>query len=227
MGVPACDVMGVIEVEGRLGIIMECIQGASMQKIIQASPMKSVTLITMLSELHARVHAILVSDLPSQRQHMERQIRTALVLSEDVKKKVLCALAQLPDGHALCHGDFHPDNVVMTSKGPVIIDWFNATQGNPLADVAHTRLLIQFGVPEGKPLSRFLQWRRRWFQWFYVRRYVQLRPGSRQEIAAWELPALAAQLNDFMPQEQVLVLARIKQLLLHSETRFLVMGMAL
>ncbi len=224
---PVYNVMDVVEVEGRPGIIMEHIRGTSMQKTVEASPMKFVTLAPLLSELHAQVHAISVSGLPSQRQHMEGQIRAAQVLSEDIKQKALHALARLPEGNTLCHGDFHPDNIMMTAKGPIIIDWCMATQGNPLADVANTKVLIQYGVPEGKPLNRFMQWGRRWFQWFYVRHYLQLmaHSASRQEIAAWELPALAAKIGDFVPQEhqlwafpqeQTLMLARMEQLLSHS-----------
>jgi len=217
-GLPVYNVMDVVEVEGRPGIIMERVRGTSMQKIIEASPMKFVTLAPLLGELHAQVHVISVSGLPSQRQRMERQIRAAQVLSEDVKQKALHALARLPEGDILCHGDFHPDNIMMTAKGPIIIDWCMASQGNPLADVADAKVLIQYGVPEGKPLNRFMQWGRRWFQRFYVRRYLQLtaRSASRQKLAAWELPALAAKIGDCVPQEQALMLARIEQLLSHS-----------
>ncbi|MFC2013409.1 phosphotransferase family protein [Chloroflexota bacterium] len=60
-----------------------------------------------------------------------------------VKEVVLEALEQLPDGSAVCHGDFHPRNIIISSRGPVIIDWANATQGNPLADVAWILLASQ------------------------------------------------------------------------------------
>lgn len=213
LGLPACEVMEVVRVEGRPGIIMERLEGATMQKTLEANPARLVTLATLLGELHARMHEPALSGLLPLRLRIETQIRDARGLLPDVQDAALGALAQLPDGNALCHGDFHPDNVVITPRGPVIIDWLNATRGDPLADVAHTTLLIQYGTPEGQPLNRLLQWGRSWFRQFYLRRYLQMRSGSHQAIAAWELPQLAAQIDNSTPQEQALILARIKQLL--------------
>jgi aminoglycoside phosphotransferase (APT) family kinase protein len=43
----------------------------------------------------------------------------------------------------LCHGDLHPGNVLVDRDGPVVIDWFDAAVGSPVADVARTSLLIR------------------------------------------------------------------------------------
>ena len=212
-GLPVPAVAQVMEVDGRTGIVCERIEGLSMQKTIEANPIAGARLAPQLAELHARVHALRTLDLPSQRQRLESQIRAARVLPEPARRRALHTLAERPDGDALCHGDFHPDNILLTRRGPIIIDWFTATRGNPLADVVNTRLLLRYGVPQGKPLSRFMEWGRRGFQWQYTRRYLQLRPGFGAEIAAWELPVLAAKLNEFTSAEQTLVLARIERLL--------------
>jgi aminoglycoside phosphotransferase (APT) family kinase protein len=48
-----------------------------------------------------------------------------------------------PDGPAaVLHLDLHPDNVIMTAAGPVVIDWRNATTGPGLLDVAMTTVII-------------------------------------------------------------------------------------
>lgn len=39
------------------------------------------------------------------------------------------------------HLDLHPDNVILTSRGPVLIDWRNATEGLPDLDLAVTALI--------------------------------------------------------------------------------------
>lgn len=224
-GLPVYRVFDVVEVEGRLGIVMERLEGISMEKIIEASPIKAFTLAPLLGELHARVHAVKIAGLPSQRQRLVTGIRAAQVLTDEAKRSALDSLALLPDGDTLCHGDFHPENIVITSKGPVIVDWCTASQGNPLADVANTEVLVQYGVPQGKRLNRFMQWGRTWFRWFYERRYMQsaAHPVRREDIAAWELCALAAQVGNFVPQEhqlwafpqeQALMLSRINDLLL-------------
>ncbi len=40
------------------------------------------------------------------------------------------------------HLDLHPDNVILTPEGPVVIDWRNATEGDPAVDLAMTALIM-------------------------------------------------------------------------------------
>lgn len=42
----------------------------------------------------------------------------------------------------ILHLDLHPDNVMLTARGPVVIDWRNATEGPPDRDVAMTLLIL-------------------------------------------------------------------------------------
>jgi tRNA A-37 threonylcarbamoyl transferase component Bud32 len=45
-------------------------------------------------------------------------------------------------GGGLVHLDLHPDNVVLTDRGPVVIDWSNATGGQSTLDVAMSALIL-------------------------------------------------------------------------------------
>ena len=47
-----------------------------------------------------------------------------------------------PGGLALLHLDLHPFNVLMSSSGPVVIDWCNARPGPAGLDVAMTALIL-------------------------------------------------------------------------------------
>lgn len=40
------------------------------------------------------------------------------------------------------HLDLHPGNVVLTGRGPVVIDWSNARAGDPAADLAMTLVTV-------------------------------------------------------------------------------------
>ena len=52
------------------------------------------------------------------------------------------------------HLDLHPDNVMLTSRGPVVIDWRNATEGPADLDVALSALILaQVAVDEAHPLA--------------------------------------------------------------------------
>lgn len=46
------------------------------------------------------------------------------------------------DGRVLLHLDLHPLNVLMSSRGPVVIDWSNARPGPAGLDVAMTALIL-------------------------------------------------------------------------------------
>ncbi|MEV4620450.1 phosphotransferase [Asanoa sp. NPDC049573] len=45
-------------------------------------------------------------------------------------------------GDRILHLDLHPDNVMLTARGPVAIDWRNATEGPPDRDVAMSLLIL-------------------------------------------------------------------------------------
>lgn len=47
-----------------------------------------------------------------------------------------------PGGQSLLHLDLHPFNVLMSPRGPVVIDWANARPGEAGLDVAMTALII-------------------------------------------------------------------------------------
>jgi aminoglycoside phosphotransferase (APT) family kinase protein len=70
-----------------------------------------------------------------------------------VRTRALERLAGLPDGNRLLHGGFHPANLLRTTDGFVVIDWTNATSGDPAADVARTSLLMGGGkLAAGTPV---------------------------------------------------------------------------
>ena len=46
-------------------------------------------------------------------------------------------LHEIPfEGATLLHRDLHPGNVILSSDGPVVVDWTNAGAGEPAFDVA-------------------------------------------------------------------------------------------
>jgi len=59
-------------------------------------------------------------------------------------------------GGVLLHLDLHPDNIILSPRGPVIIDWQGAVSGPAPADVAHTWLLIRTSVVPGALRQRIV-----------------------------------------------------------------------
>jgi aminoglycoside phosphotransferase (APT) family kinase protein len=182
----------IIEVDGRLGLEYERLEGASMGDEMTARLWTLVRSARLLAELHAEVHATEgIEGMPSQRERLERKIRGAKGLGAELRKAGLRALERMPEGDQLCHGDFHPWNVIMTDGGAIVIDWFSATCGNPLADVARTAVVLE----SVREMEESVTWREKlmvqWCRRVYVRRYFELRPGGEEEYRSWR-PIVAA-----------------------------------
>ena len=74
------------------------------------------------------------------------------ILSPDTKDQLLDLLSTLDSTDTLCHGDFHPGNIIEAGGRDYIIDWSSATRGSPLFDIAHTYLLLM-NIPRLKSVS--------------------------------------------------------------------------
>ena len=203
-GAAAPAVGDIIEVDGRHGFVIERIDGPTMLASLQQKPWRLAHYARLLADLHADMHACHVPDLPAQRGRLERMIAAAPPISPAMKRAALQALQRLPDSDRLCHGDFHPLNVILSPGGPVTIDWVDVAGGSPHADVARTLLLARMGslhVPVG-PARLAARIVLALFTAFYLRRYLKRTRTTRQEIGAWELPVAAARLNEGVQEEE-------------------------
>jgi aminoglycoside phosphotransferase (APT) family kinase protein len=201
-GAAAPVVFGVVQVEGRPGIVYERLDGPSLLNHTTAKPWTVFASARLMAHLHAQMHTSRPAGLSSQRQRLQEKINAAHSLSPGLKQAALTALDQLPDEGVLCHGDYHPDNILLSARGPVIIDWVEATCGHPLADLARTTMMMRHAsVP---PHVSGRQWieagRRLWYQ-VYLRYYCQLRAVTPQQIDTWLLPVAAARLSDGISEE--------------------------
>lgn len=213
-GVATPKVYEVIEVDGRPGIVYERVIGLPLLAMLSAPPWPLHKAARLLAETHANLHTRTVEGLPSLHEKLTRQIQAVPSLAPEVRRAALDALAALPGGVALCHGDYHPDNVLLSARKTLVIDWDNATCGDPLADVARTLLLMRASQMTLKtPAQRLL--RRSLvaiLNALYLRRYRQLHPFERARLAAWELPVTAARLYEGVKEEEVYLLARVRRL---------------
>jgi aminoglycoside phosphotransferase (APT) family kinase protein len=199
-GVPAPAYLGPVDVGGRRGLVFERVQGVSMLETVGRQPWRTVSLALLLAELHAAVHRG-TADLEPQRDFLRRHIGRAAV-PETVRERALAAVDRLPVGDRVCHGDFHPDNVVLTATGPVVLDWANATLGAPVGDVARTLLLFRDGaLPDEVPAPKraLFQAIRRLAAAVYLRRYARLTGLRTEELSPWRLPLVVARLAENVP----------------------------
>jgi len=201
-----------LEVEGRPGIVYTRVEGQTMLTQIGKAPLKSLGFARTLAELHADMHTKPgAPDLPDINTRLQRKIRSVEGAPPEIRQMVLDRLEALPGGDRLLHGDFHPDNIILTptSQGflPVIIDWPDASRGHPLADVARTSVLIRVGGLPKQPILRLLVVLfRSAFHRTYLRTYFKHSPHARAELKDWLIPVTFARLSeDIEPERQWLV----------------------
>ncbi len=202
----------IVEIDGRHGIVYERIDGPTMARAIMSRPWTIIREARAFATLHAAMHSRTVSDLPAQRERLESKIRQAAPLSEAIRQTVLKRLSQLPDGDALCHGDFHPGNILLSSRGPIVIDWIDAASGHPLADVARTLLLLDHGRPPGisAPMRTAFEWLRAVLRDAYLKHYCRVCRVTREQIDAWRLPVAAGRLSEGIKEEESRLVAIVE-----------------
>ncbi len=116
-------------------LVMERIDGSSMVDFLSKRPWTIRHQGSVLADLHRRLHKIPPPDsLPS---------------------------APVGQGESFLHMDLHPLNVMVTAKGPVVIDWPNAARGDPSVDIGLAWVLMAAGdVPSGRLIGAVLGWAR-------------------------------------------------------------------
>lgn len=206
-GLPVPAVGDIVEVAGRHGIVYERVVGPSMLELLTSRPWRLFAYARLLAELQAKLHDLAAPEgVPSQHRRMEEKIRGAPTLPPNLSEAALKMLRDLPEGNRLCHGDFHPGNVLMTAGRLVLIDWIDATCGNPISDVARSSLLLSKAlVPQDRRLCWLLILFREWFHAAYIRHYFRLRPEERDAVAQWRLVNAAARLSEGVPEEEALL----------------------
>ena len=198
-------VIDTIIIENRQGIIFERVHGVTMLEAINADPQKLVSYAHLLAELQIDMHTRTVSKLPLQCQRLQHRIQSRSGLAEEIRSALLKDLDQFQGDNAICHGDLHPENILLTAEEPVIIDWVDATQGSPLVDAARTTLLLRVGdLPASMNERRHqeIAEMRYLFYETYLEHYTQMQSISRKAIARWELPVAAARLSEGISNDE-------------------------
>jgi tRNA A-37 threonylcarbamoyl transferase component Bud32 len=190
----------IVEVNHTKGILLNFIEGRSMLQNLASKPWLALRYAQKMANAHFKIHRADFKEnkciKPLNQSIADKISRVSLLRSEE-KTAILSYLSNLPDGSSLCHGDFHPDNIIMSKDRLVTVDWITATIGSPTADVARTWLLPTMGtLPEDKSKVEVLLAKhlRSWFCRTYLKEYRKLSNLSLDELESWKLPVAAARL---------------------------------
>jgi aminoglycoside phosphotransferase (APT) family kinase protein len=166
-GLPVAQAFELLVIDDRPGIVFERIYGETlMQRFLkQALHQTNETFdidendfrltARILSEIHSKSNINLLS---SQRDNIKGSIHNVGYLTLAEKEAVISNLDTLPTKELLCHGDPNPGNILINNDGrAVVIDWMNASIGNPEADLAEYIIMIRYAILPSHFPSRLLE----------------------------------------------------------------------
>jgi len=185
---------------------MERVDGPDVLTVLGRRPWTLVSAGRMLGRIHAEINDVPAPPvLPDARIDLRERIEMASdLLPGPARARALGVLAGLPDGDRLCHGDFHPGNVIATREGPRVIDWNLAARGDPAGDVARTRMIVRLGEPP-PGVSAVIRVGERFGRPLlvggYLRAYRRSRPIDDATLDRWEVAHAAARLAERIESE--------------------------
>ncbi|ONG97705.1 aminoglycoside phosphotransferase family protein [Bacillus cereus] len=148
-GLPVPNVFEVTKIQNRQAIIMEYVKGDSIGDLMLNNLNEAERYINICVNEQKKIHAICMNtdEIESMRVRLERQIKSVHKVDEKQKGNILDKLHSIKFEPRLCHGDFHPFNLILNNKNANIIDWVDASAGDLRADVFRTYLLYsQYSV---------------------------------------------------------------------------------
>ncbi|MHA7966920.1 phosphotransferase family protein [Paenibacillus sp. CAU 1782] len=226
-GLPVTRPFQLLKVEDRPAIVFERIYGETvmerfLKELSKGLPFSDSPIIEedvrltarALADIHRKPHD---GSLPSQRESMKYAILGAGYLTKDETEKITDFLDELPVKNAICHGDPNPKNIMVREDGTyAVLDWMNASAGNPEADLAEYIIMVRYAIlPPTLPpsaLDHFDTLREPMIHAF-LDEYRKETGITREEAELWVLPSLARKLcaDGITEAEKVLLIKDIRE----------------
>jgi aminoglycoside phosphotransferase (APT) family kinase protein len=158
LGYPAPRVLHVFapgELTDRPTQVVQRAPGGLLLDDLLRRPWTARRLVRRLAELQARLHDLPTGDFPDTDDLLDRRLRLPrhVVATGDhpelnrALEQVEALAPRLRDApQSICHGDFHPLNVLNDGGSATVIDWTDAGLGDRHGDLARTLLLFDMAA---------------------------------------------------------------------------------
>ncbi|WP_054708646.1 aminoglycoside phosphotransferase family protein [Bacillus sp. JCM 19041] len=196
-GLPVPKIYDVTKVNGKPAIVMEYIEGKTLGEMACADQSQIERYMTLSVGLQQQIHKIVPSQIETMKDKLKRQIQAATPLNKKQKSTLITKLELFIYNERLCHGDFHLFNLIVGKEDQItIIDWVDASIGDPRADVYRTYLLYSQHFSD--ELAEM-----------YMRIYCETSHYSKEEIFEWAPIIAGARLAESVTGESVKRLVKI------------------
>jgi len=182
-GLPIPAALGVKRIsETETALEMEYWEGQPLTSLYQGQGEEALRkALRIMARLQCRMYAIDAGGLPDLTAMYAREITATPYLTPLLKETLLARMKSLDKGRTnLCHGDIHPLNIMTHGGKSWIIDWEDASRGDPAADACMAYFYaVRWAAKEN---SRGDEW--------YLRIFCEESGVPREEVLAW-LPVIA------------------------------------
>ena len=139
----------VEKIDNRWAIVSEKIEGKTISELMKEEPESFDKYLNLFVDVQLVILSNKVPLLNRIKEKFTRKLESATNIDENTKYELLQRLQGMKNHNKLCHGDYHPSNVIVKDDGTVyVIDWAHVTQGNASADAARTYLLFSIDNKE-------------------------------------------------------------------------------
>jgi aminoglycoside phosphotransferase (APT) family kinase protein len=176
--------------------VMERAPGVLLIDRVKARPWRARSLCGQLAEAHVDLHAVPSEGFPAGDDLLEQRLRLPHRVCEELDDDALRrgleqvetlepTLRDFPV--SVCHGDYHPLNVLVSGAVVTVIDWTDAGLGDRHGDIARTQGLLDLAeLAAGNGVERrVLRIVGPWFARTYRRAYERRLGVDPSRIALW------------------------------------------
>lgn len=188
--IPSIEEVGVIN--GQWAITMNFIEGQTLAKLMKNDKEHIEMYIEDMVDLQLLIHSKRAPLLNKLKDKLVRQINSLDVLDNIKKYDLLTRLDGMPKHVKVCHGDFNPNNIIVSDGKMYVLDWVHATQGNASADAARTYLL--FALEDIKIAE------------YYMDTFCKKSKTEKRYVQTWLPIVAAAQLTKQKEEEKELLM---------------------
>lgn len=180
----------VKKIGSRWALISEYIEGKTISQLMKEDPDNFDRYLNLFVDVQLTILSNSVPMLNRIKEKFTRKLQNATNIEENTKYELLERLNGMKNHTKLCHGDYHPSNVIVRNDGVVyVIDWAHVTQGNASADAARTYLL--FSIDNQEQLAEK-----------YLNIFSQKSGISKSNIQRWIPIVAATQMTKQIEEEQ-------------------------
>ena len=206
VGAPAPALLGLEEVFGRPATVWERVDGPSLWERVVDHPERGGEIGRALAEVQLALFELVPPvTLPDQRDRLTSKIRWSAANVDASLGAALDLLPERSDIARLCHGDLHPSNVIVSRDGLTLVDWFDASRGDRVADVARSCLTL---LADGAKMPSHLPGSDPGTLTVLTRAYLtRLRESldiPAAVLARWQAISAVARVAEGMPREPLL-----------------------